>query len=91
MTKTRKSRYSKQFKNEALQLLQKSERPSAEIAKELGVTEQTLNAWAAESLRQKKNKDSDSEYQKLKKEHELLKKEHEILAKALAFFAKKNA
>ena len=45
MTKHRK-RYSPEFKAEAVRLMQTSDKPVAEIAEDLGVSEQSLYRWA---------------------------------------------
>ncbi len=41
-------RYSQEFKRDAVALLRSSGRPVAEVARELGVTDTSLGAWARE-------------------------------------------
>ncbi|RMG95073.1 MAG: IS3 family transposase, partial [Deltaproteobacteria bacterium] len=45
MTEHRK-RYSSEFKAEAVRLMQTSDKPVAEIAEDLGISEQSLYRWA---------------------------------------------
>ena len=40
--------YSKEFKREAVQLLRSSGRPIAQLAKELGVSPQSLRNWVSQ-------------------------------------------
>ena len=90
--------YTREFKLEAVRLMQTSDRPSAEIAAELGVRRNQLYKWK-EQLEAKgdgafsgktgpKPKDQQSELVKLKKENDRLREEVEILKKAAAYFAR---
>ena len=100
MTKTRKPRksYTKEFKLEAIRLMNSSEKPSSEIAVELGVRRNQLYKWkdqletkGEESLtnrRGRPSKESQSEMRTLKQEVERLREENEILKKAAVYFAK---
>lgn len=87
--------YTREFKIEAVRLMEESDRPSAEIANELGVRRNMLYKWK-EQLADKgeaafagkvgrKPKDQQSEMVKLKRENDQLREEVEILKKA-AFF-----
>jgi transposase-like protein len=49
MVKRKRNRYSPEFKAEAVELMQRSDRPVIEIATELGVSEQSLYRWAQQS------------------------------------------
>lgn len=100
MTKTRKPRksYTKEFKLEAIRLMNSSEKPSSEIALELGVRRNQLYKWkdqletkGEESLTNRRGrppKESQSEMRTLKQEVERLREENEILKKAAVYFAK---
>ena len=100
MTKTRKPRksYTKEFKLEAIRLMNSSEKPSSEIAVELGVRRNQLYKWkdqfemkGEESLTNRRGrppKESQSEMTSLKQEVERLREENEILKKAAVYFAK---
>ena len=99
MTKKRKpyKTYTKEFKLEAVQLMRESERPSSEIAMELGIRRNQLCKWAdqleseggqAFKGRGRPKKEDQSEVSGLRQENERLKEEVEILKKAAAYFAR---
>lgn len=100
MTKTRKPRttYPKAFKLEAIRLMNESDRPSSEIAAELGIRRNQLYKWkeqleskgedALTSKRGRPRKEKQSEMVTLRQENERLREEVEILKKATAYFAK---
>ncbi len=91
-------RYPKEFKIEAIRLLNAGERPASELAMELGVKRTLLYRWrdqlqekgdAAFSNRPGRPKnDQLSEIAKLKKELNEVIEERDILKKAAAYFAK---
>ena len=92
MTKRRK--YTEEFKLDALELAR--ERGSfMEAARELGISDSILHAWAkkynfsmsASKARNKVQADQSEEIRKLRKENEELKKVNYILKKAAAFFS----
>lgn len=89
--------YTKEFKQEAVRLLQKADRPAAEIAMELGIRRNQLYKWkeqlaekgeAAFAGQGRPRKENQSELASLKQENERLKEENEILKKAAAYFAR---
>ena len=89
------TRYSEEFRIEAVRLAEASPKKLKEIAKELGIGFSTLMKWKARystsSAPRKPARDEpkiNSEVEALKKENERLRKENEILKKATAFFAK---
>lgn len=94
MTKQRK-RYTEEFKREALQLWQASEKSAAEIEHDLGITNGMLYHWKKE-LKQKAQAAADgsaaetAELRRLKKELELVKQERDILKKAVGIFSRTN-
>lgn len=100
MKKTRKPRstYSREFKLEAIRLMNESERPSSEIAAELGIRRNQLYKWkeqldtkGEESLTHKRGrprKEEQSELSTLRQENNRLREEVEILKKAAVYFAK---
>ncbi len=100
MTRTRKPRttYPKAFKLEAIRLMKESNRPSAEIATELGIRRNQLYKWK-EQLESKGEdaltsklgrplKKDQSEVTTLRQENDRLREEVEILKKAAVYFAK---
>ncbi len=99
MTRKRKpyTTYSKEFKEEAVRLMESSDRPAAEIAMELGIRRNQLYKWKEQmknkgdkafSGRGRPKKEDQSELTTLRQENERLREEVEILKKAAAYFAK---
>ena len=89
--------FTKEFKLEAVRLMETSQRPPAEIAMELGVARNQLYKWkdqlAAEGEKAFKGKgrprkEDQSELTTLQQENARLKTEIEILKKAAAYFAR---
>lgn len=89
--------YTREFKLEAIRLMEESGRPAAEIAMELGIRRNQLYKWK-EQLTQRgeqafsgsgrPKRSSQSELATLKQENQRLKEEVEILKKAAAYFAR---
>ncbi len=99
MTSKRKpyKMYTKEFKEEAVRMMETADRPAAEIAMELGVRRNQLYKWKEQlramgdkafSGRGRPKKADQSELTTLKQENDRLKEEIEILKKAAAYFAK---
>lgn len=90
--------YSKEFKVEAVRLLEGANRPAAEVARELGVKRNQLYKWKeALEARGKEafpgsgnHTDASKELARLRRENVRLKEEVEILKKAAIYFAKQN-
>lgn len=88
--------YSPEFRLEAVRLLRSSGRSVAQLAKELGVSQQTLRNWSVQlAVDQGKAEGLTSpereELRRLRRENRILTEEREILKKAAAFFAKESA
>ena len=90
-------RYPKDFKIEAVRLLNAGDKPASELARELGIKRTLLYRWrdqseakgeAAFSGRGRPRNDQLSELAKLKKELKEVTEERNILKKAAAYFAK---
>jgi transposase len=84
--------YPEQFRREAVELVRRSGQPVKEIAKDLGVTEQSLRNWVKQyevdvGARHGLSSDEREELRRLRRENRKLREEREILAKATAFFA----
>jgi transposase len=99
MTRKRKpyKTYPKEFKEEAVRMMESSGRPAAEIAMELGIRRNQLYKWKEQmnnkgdqafSGRGRPKKEDQSELTTLRQENERLREEVEILKKAAAYFAK---
>lgn len=93
-----RQQFSKEFKLEAVRLLEAGERSSAALARDLGVRRNQLYKWRDE-LRAKgeaafsgrpgpKPAAQAGEVERLKRELEAVKAERDILKKAAAYFAR---
>lgn len=99
MTRKRKpyTTYPREFKQEAVRLMDESGRPPTEIAMELGIRRNQLYKWKEQITnkgekaftgRGHPKKEDQSEVSTLRQENERLKEEVEILKKAAAYFAR---
>ena len=96
MTRKRKT-FTKEFKIEAIRLMEESDSSTSEIAMELGLRRNQLYKWQ-EELKTKGDKAftwkgrpghaSQSEVSRLKQANMRLEEENEILKKAAVYFAK---
>lgn len=97
MYKIPRQSYTAEFKQEAVRQVEAEGKPQAQVARELGISEQTLANW------RKANKagklaggtgkpvtPEQMELSRLRAENARLKMELEILEKATAYFAKKS-
>lgn len=95
----RRQVFSREFKLEAIRLLEEGKKPAADIARELGIRRNQLYKWKEQSDKQgaavfpgegrRSSKSSDSEeIARLRNEVAKVKEENEILKKAAAFFAR---
>jgi len=93
----KRGRYPRDFKIEAVRLLNLGDKPASELAMELGVKRTLLYRWrdqfeakgeAAFSGSGRPKNDQLSEVSKLKKELKEVTEERDILKKAAAYFAK---
>ncbi len=89
------STYTKEFKETAIKLALAGDKPIAEVARELGLSDKTLYAWLT-AWKKKNGKhapvagkdNAEDELRKLQKRYRDLELENEILKKAAAYFAK---
>lgn len=87
--------YSPEFRAEAVRLLRSSGRPIPQLAKELGISEQSLRNWGRQvevddGRAAGLTTDEREELRRLRREVKTLTEEREILKKAAAFFAKEG-
>lgn len=96
MTTRKHTHYTKEFKLEAIRLADESDKPVAQIARELGIRQNQIYKWkkaleaTGESAFQGSGRPagSDPEKEKLRRELATAKEEIELLKKAAAYFAK---
>jgi transposase len=87
--------YTLEFRLEAVKLLRSSGRSVPQLAKELGVSPQTLRNWSTqldidEGKAEGLSSSEREELRRLRREVKVLTEEREILKKATAFFAKES-
>jgi len=100
----RESKYSREFRDSAVQLVINGDKSALQVARDLDVNSKTLYNWIR-LYKQKNNIKVDSrrtvqqlstketvadENKRLRAENKLLKQEKEILKKAAAYFAKET-
>jgi len=87
--------YTDEFKREAVKLLRTGERTIPQLAKDLGVSPQSLRNWSTqldvdEGRAEGLSSAEREELKRLRRENRVLAEEREILKKAAAFFAKEG-
>lgn len=84
-----------EFKRAAVQLLETSGKPGAQIARELGISDRALEQWRRQLVDQGDDAfpgnghqtPLEEELRQLRREHERLRQEREILNKAISIFS----
>lgn len=93
-----RKKYPREFKLEAVRLMQGGEHTTAELARRLNVKEHDLRTWRKD-VETKKDEafpgagravGQSAEMARLKRELEQVKEERDILKKAMAFFARES-
>ena len=102
--KMKNSKYTKEFRNETIQLILNSEKSAMQIAKDLGINDKTIYNWIKvykkennittpidETKNQSKSSQQEllAELKQLRAENKLLKQERDIYKKT-AYFAKET-
>lgn len=95
----KRRQYTREYKIEAVRLLQESGRSKAQIARELGIHDSLLTRWkaqlearpAAEAFPGHGNVSAaEEEIRRLRRENEALRQERDFLKKATAYFARES-
>lgn len=101
----RNSKYTKEFRDETVELILNSEKSALQIARDLGIHDKTIYNWIKvykkennittpinETKNHKKSSQDEllAELKQLRSENKLLKQERDILKKATAYFAKET-
>lgn len=97
---TKRTTYSKEFKIEAVRLLERGEKKPADLARELGISRNKLYQWQAQ-LKDKNAEEAfpgpgrrgpeSAELAALRDENTSLKEELDFLKKVAKFFAKESS
>jgi transposase len=88
--------YPPEFRAEAIRLARTSGKPRAQVARELGLTGETLRLWVKQADLDEGQRtdgltsDDQEELRRLRRENRILREEREILKKAAAFFAQET-
>ena len=88
--------YPPEFRAEAIRLVRSGDRSVSEIAKDLGVSAQSLRNWVRQADLDEGHRhdglttEERAELTRLRRENRVLREEREILKKAAAFFAKET-
>jgi transposase len=96
MSKRRFTRpYPPEFRADAVRLARTSGRPVTEIARDLGVSSESLRIWIRRAdvdagEREGLTSEEREELRSLRREVRVLREEREVLRKAAAFFAKES-
>jgi transposase len=94
----KRNKYPREFKLEAVRLMQKRECTIAELARRLNVQEHDLRDWEKQYAQkgddafpgQGRTNGAAAEIARLKRELDQVKEERDILKKAMAFFARES-
>jgi transposase len=97
MIKRRKT-YTKEFKIEAVRLLERSGKTQEEVARELGMSSSSLSRWkkkygkdGEDAFPGRGNLTSEEEHiRRLERENEILRQERDILKKAVTIFSQQS-
>ena len=97
MPKITRRQFTDAFKSEAVQLTRESGRPVAQVARELGISDNVLYRWRTEQHQVEAQgrtraavRAEQDELTRLTRENETLRKDRDFLKRAAAFFARES-
>jgi transposase len=88
--------YTRECKQEAVQLVRSSDKSQAHIARDLGIADSTLHHWCQQFAEQGEQAfpgsghqtPQEEELRQLRRENDLLRQERDILKKAIGIFSR---
>ena len=85
--------YPQEFRDDVVAVARRGEAPISQIAKDFGISEQTLHNWlkkadVEDGIRPGMKQAESDQLRELKKRNRTLEQENEILRRAAAYFAK---
>jgi transposase len=88
-------RFSEEFKREAVELVRSSDKPVAEVADDLGISDTTLGNWKRQAeiddgQREGTSSDERAYVRQLESELAEVKRERELLKRTVAFWVKES-
>ena len=89
------ARYPAEFRERAVELARLREKPVTQLARDFGISEQTLHNWLKQAdidagRREGLTTEERVELVRLRRANRVLEMENEILKRAAAFFAREN-
>jgi transposase len=97
MPETTRRQFTDEFKSEAVRLTRESGRPVAQVARDLGISDNVLYRWRNEQRQVESQgrtrqavRAGQDELTRLKRENETLRTERDFLRRAAAFFARES-
>ena len=97
MATTTRRQFTDAFKSEAVRLTRESGRPVAQVARELGISDNVLYRWRTEQRQVESQgrtrlgvRAEQDELTRLKRENDMLRKARDFLTRAAAFVARES-
>jgi transposase-like protein len=89
------TRYPPEFREQAVELARRREKPIKQLATDLGISDATLHGWLKQGdidagRREGLTTEERGELVRLRRANRVLEMENEILKRAAAFFAREN-
>ena len=89
------ARYPAEFRERAVELARLREKPVTQLARDFGISEQTLHNWLKQAdidagRREGLTTEERVEFVRLRRANRVLEMENEILKRAAAYFAREN-